>query len=838
MADNKKIEFFFDDPLIGMGVWNRLWVRTILNISMVIFVAGTIALISSTVQWLFWTGILCSLYLADRFVRRGEAQRSIHQLLPSGQVNAAQYATPRAMHYIISAHDKSLLAPGDFMLNLAFALSADRGVKEALVRLDVDPDEFKDKLSERIKASREVGKDNSSDTSSIFEKIENVVVMAIGQALLNGDNDIDPVDLFAAISLMDNREMNKLFDLFEIDPGDLEKAVIFGRFNRGGFLSRLPRSVGGFGSRRKRKRVVNRAWTSRPTPTFDLYSTDLTESARLGQVGFMIGHKDEYERMLNILSRSVKPNALLVGEPGAGMNKLVEHLAYRIIKDQVPRELFDKRLVALDLGRLLAGADQSELQARIQRVFGEIYSAGNIILAIPEIHNLAKTASNKEINAADTIIPLVTNNDFPLVGGTYPKEYKRYIESDSSFAQAFDVIRVGEITHDEAIKVLIYEGMVIESQYRVKITFGAIKKAVELASRYFREKPLPGSAIDLVKEALARASRNKDKKVSGEDIIAVAESRVNIPIRTAGQGEAEKLLNLEELIHERMVDQAGAVKLVAQSLREYRAGLSRKGGPIGSFLFVGPTGVGKTELSKILAKLQFGSEDAMIRFDMSEYQDKQSFFQFIGSPDGTMSGLLTDRVLEKPYSLILLDEFEKAHPDILNLFLQVFDDGRLTDNFGRVVSFENTIIIATSNAHSAFIKEEIEKNRPFDEISAELKKKLVTFFRPELLNRFSSVVTFRNLRPEDIAAITKIQMRSLTNSLKDAQGIYLEVSDEAMGKIAELGYDPVFGARPLRQVISEKIKDPLSKMILSGSVSRGTRVTVELSGDGLVLKVD
>lgn len=825
-----KFEPYFNNSLVTMGAWSRTLARIVSGIAWAVMFMATLAFLGSDIGPVFWTGILFALYLADRFFHRGAAERSIARLPAEGRVNVADYLSPASTRYIVSAHDRTLVAKGGFFLNLAAFLLDDRGVKEAIRRLDVDPDEFKEKLKDYLERS-----EATDDSGAIAEKIERLAAAALRQAVRDSDASIDPPDLFAAV-VMEDPAFLRLFDLFDIDPADVDKALIFGRFSKSGLLARIPRFMGGFTKKSRRNRIMNRAWTSKPTPTLDRFSVDLTERARRGEVGLLIGHDAEYERLLNVTSQPVKPNALLVGDPGFGMDKVIAHLAYMITKDKVPPQLFDKRLISLNIGELLAGAEGAKLQERLQTVFAEIFSAGNIILAIPEIHNLARTAGAKEINAANSIMPIITSNDFPLIGTSYPREFKQYIESDSAFSEAFEVIRFKEVSSEEATRILIYQSLILEEQYGVKISYGAVKKAVELASRYFRQTPLPGSASDLIKEALAAASRSRKKVIAGDDIIATAETRINIPIKGAKGEEAEKLLNMEDLIHKKLVDQEAAVAAVSQALREYRSGLSRKGGPIGTFLFVGPTGVGKTELSKILAKLQFGSEDAMIRFDMSEYQDKQSFFQFVGSPDGSVSGLLTDRVLEKPYSLILLDEFEKAYPDILNLFLQVFDDGRLTDNLGRVVSFENTIIIATSNAHSDFVKAQIEAGKPMDEISAELKKKLVSVFRPELLNRFSRVVVFRNLRPEDIEKITGFNLQSLVNSLRDEQGIYLSITPEASRKIAELGYDPVFGARPLRQVISEKIKDPLSKVILSGKAGRGSTVEVKLQDGQFVLE--
>ena len=381
---------------------------------------------------------------------------------------------------------------------------------------------------------------------------------------------------------------------------------------------------------------------------------------------------------------------------------------------------------------------------------------------------------------------------------------------------------------------MIYGAIILEKQFKIKVTFAAVKQAVFLASKYFRDKLLPSSAEDLLKEALSDAKGKGDRVLNGDDVIDIAQRRINIPLRQAKSAEAEKLLNLESLIHKRLVDQEEAVKAVSRSLREYRSGLSRKGGPIATFLFVGPTGVGKTELSKILANIQFGSKDAMIRFDMTEYQEKQSIFRFIGSPDGTMSGSLTEAVLRKPYSLVLLDEFEKAHPNILNLFLQVFDDGRLTDNFGNIVDFQNTIIIATSNANSNFIKEQIEAGRPIAEISEQIKRKLTEYFRPELINRFSNIIVFKSLSREDTFAIADILLKDLAGEAKGNQGIELEFSGEAVRKIAEWGYDPVFGARPLRGVISDKIRSALAEKILKNEITRGSKVEVKLENDELV----
>jgi ATP-dependent Clp protease ATP-binding subunit ClpC len=556
-----------------------------------------------------------------------------------------------------------------------------------------------------------------------------------------------------------------------------------------------------------------------------------------GKSGFLIGHEKEYERIEDILSRPTKPNALLIGDPGIGKEAIIGHLAYRMIKDQVSPQLFDKRLVVLDVSALISGVSSSELQERAIRIINEIKAAGNIVLYVPEIHNLGRTSETEGgLSVANVLVPALATDDFPVIGTTYPREYKKFIDQDSSFASVFEPVQIQEISEDEAEEYLSYDSVILEREWKVKISFSAVKKAVILAKKYFHNKPLPSSAEDLLKESLAEARRKGNKTLTEEDVIRAAEKRINVPIHQVGTEEAKDLLNLEDTIHKRLVDQVEAVSAVSRALREYRSGLSRHGGPIASFLFVGPTGVGKTELAKALASIQFGSEEMMVRFDMSEYQSSDSTVRLIGGSDGKIYGSLTESVLEKPYSLVLLDEFEKANSDVLNLFLQVLDDGRLTDGTGRTVDFQNTIIIATSNAHSSFIKESIDRGDDPRVMSETLKKRLVEYFKPELLNRFSDIIAFKTLSVSDMEQIAVLNLKSLSKTLEKNQGITMTFTDDAIGVIAREGYDPTFGARPLRGAISKLIKDPLSSKILSGDIKKGDTIEVSLNGEEIIFK--
>jgi ATP-dependent Clp protease ATP-binding subunit ClpC len=837
------MEFYFKEPRLYLNIFTRRLLRIIIWVSYIFLIALTFVflfLFSGSHRFL-WLGVFLALFLIDRFLHINQAEKSLAGLKKinpeaKAKINFTNYLTPAAYNLIEDAFSKTCLMGGDFDLWLLKDLFACRDVKESFERLELSLPEFSQKLEEYLKNS--LGQ--RSQPQDLLIKIEKLIFKAYQEAVLTNESFIESRNVLVGLFQVDSPNLVKLFNLFALSPDDLRETLVYGRYQRAfAGLKRLPATLGGFIRRpfNPRHREVNRAWTSRPTPTLDKFSLDLTELAQYEKIGFLIGHSEEYERLLNILSRPTKPAALLVGEPGAGKESIVNHLAYQIVKDRVPPSLFDKRLISLDLTTLVAKATPDELSERLKLIINEIVQAGNIVLFVPAIDNLVKTSGPYALSASDILLPAIQSGFFPVIGSTYPRKYQQFIEPKSDLNAAFEIVRIEEISEADAVKIMVYDSLILENQFHVKIKFGAIKQAVVLAHRYLHTKLLPSSAEEVLKESLAYIQRQGRKVLEIEDVVAVVERQTKIPIQRAGPEETEKLLKLEELIHRRLINQEEAVKAVSWALREYRSGLSRKGGPIAAFLFVGPTGVGKTELSKILAQLQFGSQELMLRFDMSEYQDKQSIFRFIGSPDGQLPGNLTEAVSQKPYSLILLDEFEKAHPDILNLFLQVFDDGRLTDNLGRLVDFQNTIIIATSNAHSEFIKTEIEQGRQMESIAEALKQKLTDYFKPELINRFSTIIVFRALKLEEIFQITKLQLNDLAKTLAQSQGIDLKFEDEAVKKIAELGYSPVFGARPLRQVISENIRGVLAEKILRKEISRGNTVELTLENGKLGMKV-
>lgn len=824
-------EFYFSDPRLKMTVVGRSLVRIFSSIFLLFTVVAVFTLLISGITWLWYLAFIVIIFLIDYFIHRNEGRRFLSEISTKGRVNLADYLKLSVFRTIEKAFTEASVGGGDFYLEIFKKLLGHKGIQEGLTRMNISNDEILDKTEEFIKnKSGEAGHVSKADVSG---QVEALVKVAFDHALRNGHLFIECGDLFAALASMKSEPINRIFSIFGIEANDLEQALVFSSVrDRFSSLKNIPATIGGFigGTTKIRHRIMNRAWTSRPTPTLDRFGTDFTDLARQEEVGFLIGHEVEYQRMVDALARPVNPNALLIGEAGIGKETMVAHFAYDLVKDKVSEALFDKRLVMLDIAGLVAGAAPEELQARLREIVEEIATAGNIILYIPDMHNLVKTSGTAYLSAADALMPVIMSNSFPVIGATYPREFKEFLESRSDLAGAFEKIRVNEITEEEAGKILIYESLILERQSKILISFGAIKKAVKLAKKYFGNKFLPSSASELMKDALVEARRKGLKAIQPDLVIEVAEKKTKIPIHEATEKEAEQLLNLEEVIHERLIDQEEAVTAVANVLREYRSGLAKPGGPIAIFLFVGPTGVGKTELAKILATIQFGSKDAMIRFDMTEYQDKQSFFRLIGSPDGKVSGSLTEAVLEKPYSLILLDEFEKAFPDILNLFLQVFDDGRLTDNNGRLVDFQNTIIIATSNAHSDIINEALRQGQVMSQIGEYLKTKLTDVFKPELLNRFSKIVVFNNLSAENLYKVTLLNLKDFSKTLDD-KGIVLEFSEEVVKKISKLGFEPAFGARPLQRVIAERLKAPLAQKMLNKEVVRGGRYTVVMKGE-------
>ena len=646
-------------------------------------------------------------------------------------------------------------------------------------------------------------------------------------------------------------------------------------------------------------------------PTLMQYGRDLTAAARAGELDPVIGRSEEIERIIQILSRRTKNNPVLIGEPGVGKSAVAEGLAQKIAEGNVPELLRGKRIVSLDLAGMLAGAKyRGEFEERMKNVMDELKRDRSIILFIDELHTLIGAgAAEGAIDAANILKPALARGEIQCIGATTIDEYRKHIEKDAALERRFQPVQVGEPSKEEAVAILKGLRDRYEAHHKVRITDEAIEAAVQLSDRYITDRYLPDKAIDLIDEAASRVrirsyttppdmkeleakiqQLNKEKEeaiahqnferaaqirdeerairadmeaqrkawedrrstaqrqVGAEEVAQIVASWTHIPVTQLTQDESDRLLHLEETLHQRVVGQDEAVSAVSRAIRRARAGLKDVHRPIGSFLFLGPTGVGKTELCKALAEAMFGDESALVRIDMSEYMEKFSVSRMIGSPPGYVGhdegGQLTEAVRRKPYSVVLFDEIEKAHPDVFNILLQVLEDGRLTDSTGRTVDFRNTICVMTSNVGAA----DVEKNsralgfsstgkgemsaRSYERMKESMLEELKRTFRPEFLNRVDELIVFHPLDEENILRIAGLMVGSVAQRLKE-RGIALSWDDNVLQYLAKEGFDPTYGARPLRRAIQRMVEDDLSEEILSGRIKLGDTVRMGLAEDHL-----
>ncbi len=638
----------------------------------------------------------------------------------------------------------------------------------------------------------------------------------------------------------------------------------------------------------------------------DKFGRDLTQAAKNGEIDPVIGREKEIQRVIQILSRRTKNNPVLIGEPGVGKTAVAEGLALEIAKGNVPEILKDKRVVSLDLTGMVAGAKyRGDFEERIKAAIDEVKKSKNTILFIDELHTIVGAgAAEGSADAANILKPSLARGDFQVIGATTLNEYRKYIEKDAALERRFQPVKVGEPTPEQAVQILKGLRDSYEAHHKVKITDEAINAAVTLSSRYIADRYLPDKAIDLIDEGASkvrlasltspdnvkeledeiadyekekasaineqdfeRAARLRDEQkelqtklddakkkwqeqqkgnsgeVTAEDIAKIVSEWTGIPVVQLTKEESERLLNMENVLHERVIGQSEAVTAIAKAIRRGRVGLKDPKRPVGSFIFLGPTGVGKTELCKALAEAMFGDENAMLRLDMSEYMEKHTVSKLIGSPPGYVGfeegGQLTEKVRRKPYSVVLFDEIEKAHPDVFNMLLQILEDGRLTDSQGRTVDFKNTIIIMTSNVGARLITEKQSslgfnsENEKAEESEKKDIKELVTgelrkVFRPEFLNRVDDIIVFNKLNKDEIKQIAVKMLKTLENRL-DKMNIKISFTDNAISEIADKGFDENYGARPLRRAIQNEIEDPLSEQMLEGKVKDGAVVTCDFA---------
>ena len=834
---------YFDRQYFSLSRIERFLVDLFFYLIGAFLVICGLILISGPELRLNFFGALILVFAGDTFWRLffGEHRidsRIIKSLQANRRVEVGKFFNFESFNILKTAFNRAETAGSSSLVFFVLhELLRHESIRESLQRIGAKISLFEDEIDRGISEDSKTNVDSvyrNSIKESLISELEKISQAAFSQALEFNDPVVLPPSIFVALISLKTQSIFELVAKTGLTVNDFKNSLIFEKLVRRVGSKILRQRALASGEFEKTIRV-NRAWTSRPTPYLDNLADDLTEFARKGWIGFLIGHENEYQSMVNILSREQRNNAVLIGSEEIGKSSMIDHLALNIIKDNVPEKIFDKRLVKLDLTKVTAGASNAgEVQERFKKVMQEAVMAKNIILYIPDLHNLALTTSIGQLGGFEALEPILSASLIPVVGATSPKLYRQIIELNPKFKDLFETIKVEELSQEETLKLLVYESFILEKDWKVITGYPALKKIVELAFRYLHSKPLPRVSLDLLQEALSQAKQRGERILTPEMVADLVSRKTKVPISIAKDKEAETLLNLEQKIHEKLINQEEAVELVSSAMRQYRTGLSREKGPISSFLFVGPTGVGKTELAKVLTSLYFGSEDNMIRFDMSEYQTPESVWSFVGSPDGKIIGSLTEKAKLNPFSLILFDEFEKANQKIVELFLPLFDEGVLTDNLGERIDFRNTIIICTSNAQSNFIKEEIEKGRTVPEFQNELKNKLTEVFKPELLNRFDAVVAFRQLTQEEIKKIAKLNLFKLAEQIMQSQKIEVQFSEDIIEFVAKLGFDPVFGARPLRGVIASEIKDILARRILEGKINSGNKVKVVLKNSEVV----
>ena len=809
--------------------------------------------------------------------------------------------TEKAQHVIYYAQEEARAmnypAVGTEHLLLGILREGESVAARALTGMGVDLE----KVREIVLRTLAPGKDPVGNEITITPRVKKVLALAQDEAVRWGVNYIGTEHLLLGILREGEGVASQVLDELGVEPEKVRKQVIALLGGNGTMETNVSGGAKGTGNKNR--------------PTLEEFGRNLNELVRQGKIDPVIGRETEIERVIQVLCRRTKNNPALLGEPGVGKTAIAEGLAQRIVSGNVPELLKEKEVFTLDMGSLVAGAKyRGDFEERLKKIMDEVKADHNIILFIDEMHTLIGAGSAEgSLDAANILKPELARGDIQCIGATTLDEYRKHIEKDAALERRFQPITVNEPTPEDAIAILKGIRDKYEAHHNVEISDAAIEAAVKLSSRYITDRFLPDKAIDLIDEAASRvrlqtytappdvkaleeeieqlakekeaavmtqeyekAAQYRDqekqkreelnkltedwknqtttetKVVTEEEIASIVSNWTGVPVTKLREEDTQRLLRMEEILHQRVIGQDEAVKAVSRAVRRAQSGLKNPKRPIGSFLFLGPTGVGKTELARALAEVLFDNEDAIVRIDMSEYMEKHSVSRLVGAPPGYVGhdegGQLTEAVRRKPYSIVLLDEIEKAHPDVFNILLQVLDDGRLTDSQGRTVDFKNTVIIMTSNVGASNIKTtgtmgfapditKAEEQAAYDKMKARVMDALKATFRPEFLNRVDETIVFHALEKEHILSIVDLMMKDLHKRLQE-QEISMEVTPEAKEKLVEEGYDPAYGARPLRRTIQRLVEDPLAEDLLQGRYKAGDTVKVDVTKDGISLLKD
>lgn len=809
--------------------------------------------------------------------------------------------TPSAKHVLALAHEQAKYfkhqAVGTEHLLLALAIEREGIASKIFEQFSITSDDIQEEI-ERMIGYGTMDDMGPADYLPYSPKARQVLALAGQEAQQLNALKIGTEHLLLALISDEGILSSRILMSLDVLPRQIRKVT----------LRRL--GVSDIQARQRLGRQPGQRTRRSQTPTLDKLARDMTQMARDGKLDPVIGRDNELRRVEQILSRRTKNNPVLIGEPGVGKTAIAEELARRMANNEVPEDLAQKRLMMLDMGSLVAGTKyRGEFEDRLKKVIDEIQKDGHVILFIDELHTLIGAGGAEgAIDASNILKPALARGDLQTIGATTLDEYQKYIESDAALERRFATVQIEEPTENIALQILNGLRPKYEEHHHVKIDDDALKQAVKLSSRYITDRYLPDKAIDLIDEASSMVRIDAEEKgnhqpslttklvqlrqqkeaaienqdfdqaanlrqeeltlkakvdeqqkktekqsaqrklhTTGEDVAKIVAEWTGVPLTQLKKSESERLVNLEKVLHNRVIGQNEAVSVVAKAIRRARSGLKDPQRPIGSFMFLGPTGVGKTELAKALAAAMFGSEDNMIRIDMSEYMEKYSASRLIGAAPGYVGydegGQLTEKVRQHPYSVVLLDEAEKAHPDVFNLLLQVLDDGYLTDAKGRKVDFRNTIIIMTSNLGATQLQDEKEVgfgardvSQDYQAMASAIRQQLRLHFRPEFLNRIDETIIFHSLQKDELHQIVKLMVAQLRARVAE-QGINLKVTPAAIDVVATKGYNPAYGARPLRRALQDLIEDPLSTALLSGNVKTGDNVVIGAHQGKITLKV-